>query len=84
MLMNDLPWMSECFVSVVFDLTSLCSICSNADKLSWFPMEALKTLVEAVPWMAVLFDLKVLFELALLLSDVDHFLRFIGLCFFFM
>ena len=74
--------MSECFVSVVFDLTSLCSVCSNADKLSWFPMEVLKTLVEDVPWMAELFGLNVSFELALLPFDVDHILRFVFLCSF--
>ena len=74
--------MSECFVSVVLDLTSLCSICSNADKLSWFPMEALKTLVEDVLWMAELFGLNVSFELALLPFDVDHILRFVFLCCF--
>ena len=47
-------------------------------------MGALKALVEDVPCKADSFGLNVSFELALLLSDVDHFFRFIGFCFFFM
>ena len=45
-------------------------------------MQALKTLVIGLPRMAELFGLNVLFVLALLLFDADHFLRFVGLCLF--
>ena len=45
-------------------------------------MQALKTLVIGPPRMAELFGLNVLFVLALLLFDADHFLRFVGLCLF--
>ena len=45
-------------------------------------MGALKTLVEDVTCKADSFGSNVSFELALLLSDVDHFLRFVGLCLF--
>ena len=46
-------------------------------------MGALKTLVVDLPCQAELFGLNVSFELALLLSDVDNFFRFVGVCFFF-
>ena len=46
-------------------------------------MKALKSFV-VLPWIAELFELNVSSELVLLPFDIDHFLRVVGLCLFFM
>ena len=86
-LMIDLPWMSECFGSVVFDclIWLLCvryvlmlksfivvSYRSTEYFSSWLSLDGWIVWFECFMW------------IALLLFDVYHFLRFVGLCLFFV